>query len=228
MRARISHIPLCLGLMLGAVPLRAVPDITADSPFLPPSNGAAPAAITEGAAIELHGIMTTSDGTSFSIYDTAKKSAQWVRVNQAGSPFVVRSHNVVDGNDEVKVDYQGSSLTLALKTPKIGAMARTAPAMANQLPGGFNRPGPGGPNPITQTVVVNPTPADEAARLQAVVEAVAARRAARNQAVQQQGGTPPPFNQTGAMPAAPQAQRQNATGTQQNGQRQNRGRPGQR
>jgi hypothetical protein len=217
MLVRIPSSFVCVGLLVGAFPLRAASDITADSPFLPPSNGAAATAVTEGAPIELHGVMTTAEGTSFSIYDTAKKSAQWVRINQAGAPFVIRSHSIVDGNDEVKIDYQGSSLTLALKTPKIGAMARNNPVMAaNQPPGGFNRPG-GPPNAITQTVVVNPTPADEAARLQAVVEAVAARRAARNQAVQQ-GGVPPPAVQQPVQPAGNQ-QGQRGNRTQRQNQR---------
>ena len=210
----------CLVLALGLRSAHAAPDLATDSPFALPGGATAPAAVTEGAPIELHGIMVMSDGMRFSIYDTVKKSSQWVRVNQSGVPFVVRAHNMVDGNDEIKVDYQGSSLTLALKTPKITAMARPPAGPVMQIPGQFNRVTTL-PSPITQTVVVNPTPADEAARLQAVVDAVAARRAARNQAIQQQGQ--PPNAQVN-----PANTMQQQGGTQNNQRSGNRQRPQQR
>jgi hypothetical protein len=178
--------------MPAAVPTATPPaaaDTAADSPFLPAKNSASAAAVSEGAPIELHGIMRLPDGMRFSIYDPAKKSATWVRLNERGSPFLVHDYNIVDGSDQVKIDYQGSTLTLGLKAAKIAAMSATPMTVA---PGGGGPMGRGG-NAITNSVVVNPTPADEAARLQAVVEAVAARRAARNQAtqLQQAGGVPP-------------------------------------
>jgi hypothetical protein len=178
------------GVLRGAV----TPDPTTDSPFLPPSASATAATVTEGAPIELHGIMATPEGLRFSIFDPSKKSANWVRVNERGLPYVVRQYSVVDGSDQVKVDYQGSTLTLGLKTAKIAAMTTAQPQGGpGQFGGGpgLNR---GGPNAVTQSVVVNPSPADEAARLQAVVDAVAARRAARNQAVQQPANGQVPQN----------------------------------
>jgi len=45
---------------------------------------------------------------------------------------------------------------------------------------------------VTQTVVLNPTPADEQKRLDAVAAEVARRRALREQATQQMGQTPAP------------------------------------
>jgi hypothetical protein len=171
-------------------PAPAAVDTSADSPFLPPNSGASAAAVSEGAPIELHGIMNMPDGMRFSIYDPARKSATWVRLNERGSPFLVHDYKMVDGADQVKIDYQGTTLTLGLKAAKITAMsAMQLPGAApGQMAGLMGRGG----NAITNSVVVNPTPADEAARLQAVVEAVAARRAARNQANQLQaaGGAP--------------------------------------
>ncbi len=188
---RVSAAPVVTPVAVPAAVPTATPataDTAADSPFLPAKNSASTAAVSEGAPIELHGIMRLPDGMRFSIYDPAKKSATWVRLNERGSPFLVRDYSVVDGSDQVKIDYQGSTLTLGLKAAKIAAMSAAPMTVA---PGGGPM-GRGG-NAITNSVVVNPTPADEAARLQAVVEAVAARRAARNQATQMQqaGGVPP-------------------------------------
>jgi hypothetical protein len=199
MLAPVSHRSLlaALGIWLLAISSSVeAAELTADSPFMPPSNGAAPIAITEGGVIELHGIMTTSAGTRFSIYDTRTQKAVWVGLNETGLPFVVRSHSIVDNNDQVKVDYQGATLPLALKTAKIASLARAVPGMPGALPGP--------PNaqlnrvvPVTTSVVPNPTPADDAARLQAVVDAVAARRAARNQLA------PPPTAAVAPVAQAP-------------------------
>lgn len=192
MRPRVIQVILIgafsLGLAETSRPLWAAADVAAESPFLPPGNGAAAAAVTDGAPIELRGIMTMPDGLHFSIFDPAKKSSTWVRLNERGAPYLVRTYGIVDGADQVKVEYQGSTLTLGLKAAKIVAMA-PGQMIAAAGPGG---PMARGGNAITNSVVVNPTPADEAARLQAVVEAVAARRAARNQANQmpQAGGIP--------------------------------------
>jgi hypothetical protein len=85
----------------------------------------------------------------------------------------------------VTIDYQGRPLTLAQHVAKV-ASAGNAQAMANLPPSG----GPPMPAAITNSVVVNPTPADEQRRLDAVAAEVARRRALREQASQQvnQGG----------------------------------------
>jgi hypothetical protein len=57
-------------------------------------------------------------------------------------------------------------------------------------------------------VVVNPTPADEARRLEAVASEVARRRALREQASQQMGQSPPmpaPQPQVQPQPAQPRS-----------------------
>jgi|GEM_PF-1262209 len=163
---------VCLlpGLIL---PLRAATDSAESSPFLPPAVAGAPAMATPGAPIELRGVMTTPEGLLFSIYDPTKKSAAWLGLNETGHNYVVRQHQLVGGNDQVTVDYMGSSLTLSLKAAKI----------ALGQPTNFFPPGGGSqPNPsLTQSVVLNPTPADQAARLQAVAEEVQRRRALRQQ-----------------------------------------------
>jgi len=57
------------------------------------------------------------------------------------------------------------------------------------------------PQAVTQAVVVNPTPADEARRLEAVASEVARRRALREQVSQQV--TPPPVPPQPMQPRQP-------------------------
>lgn len=148
------------------------------SPFLPPSvqeNASGAAAGPNG--IELRGIMSTAEGVKYNIYDPAKKSSVWVGVNEPGNGFVIKSGDV--NRDTVTVLAGGQQQVLALK------QAKTATAAMNGLPQGG--------------AVLRPTPADEAARLQAVADEVRRRRLLREQAAAQQNGRPayaPGFNGT--------------------------------
>jgi hypothetical protein len=134
-----------------AAGLRGESAVAISSPFLPP-GAAAPAATPNGGPIEYHGYMVTPDGGErFSIYSTSKKTATWVGLNDAGGPYLVRSHRLIGNTtDQITVDYQGSSLVLALKeaktisvaTPKLptpvpfvsGATSAAAPAVAGNPP----------------------------------------------------------------------------------------------
>jgi len=155
------------------------------SPFLP-AGAQSTAAVTAGAPIELHGYMVTPAGEAFSIYDPAKKSASWVTVNETGYPFVVRSHKVVNSTDQVTVDYQGSTLTLALKQPKIASAAQAGGAPVGigfggrgGGGGGFGGRGGGGPGQQPAAAVV--PSAEEATRLQAAAADFQQRQAQRQQ-----------------------------------------------
>ncbi|MES1166863.1 MAG: hypothetical protein ABUL68_02575, partial [Pseudomonadota bacterium] len=141
-----------LGLVLAAAGGLRGAALDMGSPFLPSSGVPAAAAPTTSAPIELHGYMVTPEGEAFSIYDPSKKSAAWVRVNETGYPFVVRSHKTVNSTDQITVDYQGSTLTLALKQSKIasatqagGMGAGAVPGFAGRAGGGFGGPRGGGP-----------------------------------------------------------------------------------
>jgi hypothetical protein len=60
-------------------------DLAPASPFMPPNSGAAAAgAAGAGGPIELRGVMSTSEGSEYCIYDTVKKSSAWVGLNEAG------------------------------------------------------------------------------------------------------------------------------------------------
>jgi hypothetical protein len=164
--------------------------IIARSPFLPPT-AAADSAPTADATLELRGIMSAGEGYMFSIYDSAHKNSAWARLNETGHPFVVRSHD--EARDSVTVEYQGRTLTLALRTAKVAS----APVNLPQPPQAA--PAPGGPQPIGGPVVLNPSPADEQRRLEAIAAEVNRRRMIRQQALQasRQGGAGNlPQNQT--------------------------------
>lgn len=204
MRARVfpPRFLGCLGLLLAPAGGAMAAALEMTSPFLP-AGAASNAAVTTGAPIELHGYMMTPEGEKFSIYDPAKKSATWVKVNETGYPFVVRSYKSENSTDQVTVDYQGSTLTLALKQSKI--------ASATQVGGpgqGFGGRVGGGPGfagrvggPAQVAVPVVPT-AQEAARLQAAAIDFQQRQAQRQQTqaalqAQQAAQAGQPVQQTG-------------------------------
>lgn len=170
------------------------------SPFFAPVAGNAPAAgPSEGAPLELRGIIQDARGYRFSIFNPAKHASAFARLNDAGGEFVIKSHDAE--KDMVTVDYQGRSFTLGLKVGKIQA-GGPAPALM---------PAPGGGNTALQgPVVMNPSPADEARRLEVIAEEVRRRRAMREagaQAMNGPGGIAiPPANPQAAQfqPPAPQ------------------------
>jgi hypothetical protein len=148
-------------------------DLAATSPFLPSGVLAAGAGAGPSGPIELRGVMPTDSGWSFCIYDTAKKKNVWVGLNEQGHDFVVKAAD--PGADSVTVSYQGRVLKLDLHTAKVA----TAPAQA----------APAGP---AASVPLNPSPADEQRRLDAVAQEVRRRRAERERAAQEPGAQPPP------------------------------------
>jgi hypothetical protein len=158
----------CLSLALGLAARAA--DI---SPFMPPAAASAATAVTPDSPLELRGIMADGGAYMFSIYDSARKASTWARLNESGREFVIKSHD--EARDIITVEQNGRQLTLALKVAKVAS----APAGAPRPVAGPNLPAPvGGP------VVLNPTPADEQRRLEAVAAEVRRRRALREQAAQ--------------------------------------------
>jgi hypothetical protein len=155
--------------------MRGADPIITRSPFLPPS-APAETAPTADATLELRGIMAAGSGYMFSIYDSTNKSSAWARLNETGHPFVVRSHD--ETRDSVTVEHQGRTLNLALRTAKVASAPVNMPQPAQ--PG----PPPNAPQPIGGPVVLNPSPADEQRRLEAIAAEVNRRRMIRQQALQ--------------------------------------------
>jgi hypothetical protein len=157
-------------------------DLAPSSPFLP-ANGAASGSQAGGTSgpIELRGIMTPAEGPSFCIYDTTKKKGVWVGLNETGHDFVVKEADTA--KDAVTVEYQGRSMRLTLRTAKV---ASSGPVSS----GAVDLRGPPQLNPsLSSTVVLNPTPADEQRRLDAVAQEVRRRRMERERAANEaQGG----------------------------------------
>ena len=166
---------------------RSPAELAANSPFLP-ATSAGSAVATEGAVIELRGVMETRAGLSFCIFDPAKKVSTWTRINQKGHDFLVKSYDA--GHETVAVDYGGRTITLAMRVAKVASSGQ-ASAPSPILPTG--------PTAVTQTVVINPTPADEQARLEAVATEVRRRRALREQASTQAATAVPPVAEAPGM-----------------------------
>lgn len=165
-----------VALTFGAVdPLCA--QLASKSPFLPPQAAAA-AGPTAGAPIEYRAYMSTSEGMLFRIYDPAKKAGTWVKLNERNSDLDVLVKQSDDSHATITVEHGGKTLTLAARESKV-VSAGSAPAMPAPPVAAANVPAA-----VTQAVVLNPTPADEQRRLEAVAAEVARRRALREQATQ--------------------------------------------
>ncbi len=161
-----------------AGPCRA--DLAASSPFLAPNTPDSGQAGGPSGPVELRGVMSTSQGASYCIYDTAKKTGTWVGLNEPGYDFVVKSAD--PEGDSVTVDYQGRSMRLTLHTSKVASVGPAGAGGAGAPPGGTG---------FLPPVVLNPTPADEQRRLDAVAAEVRRRRQEREKAAQALATAPP-------------------------------------
>lgn len=189
---------LVLAVIAGGAPAAVLAQVAAKSPFMPPAGAAPAATATTDAPIEFRGLMEMGGAVQFRLYDPARKAGGWVKLNERNAELEVLATKHDPAGETLTVDYKGRTLTLAMRKPKI-VSAGTAPAMPP--PPSTTAPPP---SPavnvmpaVTQSVVLNPTPADEQRRLEAVAAEVARRRALREQATQQ-------LNQ-GVAPGAPMA-----------------------
>lgn len=169
LRCAVAAVSLLFGLSVRA---QSADPLAGGSPFLPPSTQTE-SAPTSDAAIELRGIMAAGDDYMFSIFDSTKRMSVWKHLDEPGHEFVVRSYD--PARDVVTVEYQGRTLTLALRTAKVAA----APVQSATIVSA-----PQGPQPVGGPVVLNPTPADEQRRLEAIAAEVNRRRMIRQQALQ--------------------------------------------
>jgi hypothetical protein len=163
-----------LVLALGSRQAAADDPLSVANPFMPPASaGGGPAAKpTADTPIELRGIMQAGDATMFSIYDPSRKTSTWVKLGETGRDFIVRRYD--DKSDTVNVDYQGRTVTLALRTAKVASSGNSVPVAAPPPP------------TVGNPVVLNPSPADEQRRLEAIAAEVNRRRQLRQQAIRQQ------------------------------------------
>lgn len=160
-----------LGLAPGLA-VQAASSLSPKSPFLP-ADGSQMAGSTQATPLELRGILVDAGGYRYSIYDPARHTGQWVRLNESGHDFTVRTHDIT--GDSITLEYQGRVLTLPLRTAKVAGV--TVPALADGLATG-PRPIAGPPGTGAGPVPQPPTP-EETARYNRAVEEIARRRALR-------------------------------------------------
>jgi hypothetical protein len=189
--------------------------IAAKSPFMPPQS-AGTAGPTAGAPLEYRGYMETGEGRLYRIHDPAKKTGTWVKLNEKNADFDVVAKQHDTDHETLTIEHQGKTLTLAERKPKVVSSGAAAAVMPPPI---LTPAQPNVPTAVTQSVVLNPTPADEQRRLDAVAAEVARRRALREQATQQlnQGGAPQITlpNQPLQVPVQPQRNFQTAPQTYQ-------------
>lgn len=172
--------------LVAAAPLAA--QLAEQSPFLPP-QGATPVAPTQNQPLEYRGYIETGEGVQYRIYDPAKKAGTWATANEADPNFGVTVKNYDADRKVLTVEHEGRTLTLPEREAKV--VSSGAPAQI--VPPPMTLPAPNVAPAVQQTVVMNPTPADEQRRLEAVAAEVARRRALREQAARQmQGNAVPP------------------------------------
>ncbi len=173
------------GSVLGVAGFAQAPGKT---PFTPPQAMQAAAAPSAPTQLEFRAFMDAGDGAQFRIVEPAKKTGVWLKVGEKGSELDVVVKKF-DGDRRLDVEFQGRPLTLTLREGKVisgGSAAQMVPAMPAPPPPANVAPA------VTQSVVVNPTPADEARRLEAVAAEVARRRALREQAANSLPNAAPP------------------------------------
>jgi hypothetical protein len=133
-----------LGLMSIVLSTWAESNLLQISPFLP--IGQATTAAQQAAPLELRSIVKEGGQYEFSLYDSAKKQSTWVRLNEQGSEFRVKTFDAA--NNAVTVEQHNRTYTLALKEAKITALGATiqspvpnspplTPQVAGDLPGKF-------------------------------------------------------------------------------------------
>jgi hypothetical protein len=185
----LRRIPFRLLALLGAGLAAGVEgraQLAAKSPFMaaPAAGATAPA---ENTPWEFRGYMETAGGVQYRLYDPAKKSGIWVKLNERNADFGIVAKQHDSAKEMLTIEFQGKTLTLPVRKAKVvssGNAAQAVPPTVAQAPSNV-------PAAVTQAVVLNPTPADEQRRLDAVAAEVARRRALREQAAQGQGGAAP-------------------------------------
>ena len=163
MTKSIHRLGLLASLLLGLA-ARADTTLALGSPFAPSSGSAAAA---ENQPLELRGIMMDGGGYRFSVFDPVRKTGQWVRLNEPGHDFTVKTHDVA--RDTVTLDFQGRMLTLSLRTAKVVVVG------VPEVPAGSRPTG----MPLGYGPESKPSSPVGAARFNRAVEEINRRRALR-------------------------------------------------
>ncbi|MDP3068925.1 MAG: hypothetical protein Q8N18_01495 [Opitutaceae bacterium] len=189
-RSRKFFLFILAGLMPGGLGV-AQAQLASKSPFMP-AQAAGASAPASNAPLEYRGYLEIGGMRQFRLYDPEKKVSVWVQLNErhADLNVLAKEHDADAGT--LTVEHRGTVHKLAIRVGKILAGgAPPPPTVAASIPSNVAPA-------VVQSVVVNPTPADEQRRLESVAAEVARRRALRNQAEQTVQQAPP-------VPALPQS-----------------------
>jgi len=114
---------------------RAASNLLENSPFLPADVAAHASPST--APLELRSILEEGGQYEFSLYDPDRKQSTWVRLNEPGNPFLVKSFE--PATNVVTVEHHNRTYTLALKegeaAPFVAPSSRLVATPAQQSPG---------------------------------------------------------------------------------------------
>jgi hypothetical protein len=172
---------------------RAGAQLATSSPFLPVKSATSPTSPTADAPLEFRGLIDTpAEGLKVRIYDPARKVGAFLRLNERDPnlDFVVKQYDRAHGT--VSVEYHGQTLVLAQhesKVTSLGVANLNVPTGAIPMP-----------SAVTQAAVLNPTPADDQRRLEAVALEVARRRQLREQTTEQMNQPAPVAPVVAAQP----------------------------
>lgn len=154
--------------------------LLSDSPFGMATRQTTASANAPAALLEFRAVMVEGDAIYFSVFEAATKASLWVRLNEPGNAFEVKTY---DSQQEcVTVEYDGRSLILPLTRAKavVGAASVGSPQYAaTEAPGAASS----GANYISYRPPPDPA-------ILALVEAVRRRRAAHAAAAQSSAPTP--------------------------------------
>jgi hypothetical protein len=171
--------------LLCGVPESAFARLPARSPFHSPQE--TPAAPAAELPLEYHGYLHTADGFQFWVRDPARRSGAFVKLNVPESELRLVARNFDPEKSTLTVERDGRVFTL----PERKAKVRLAGLPASPRP---VAPRTGGDMParVVESVVVNPSPAQEQARLDVIAAEINRRRGLREQAAQGAGPAPRP------------------------------------
>ncbi len=187
--------------------------LLSNSPFGTGKAGATNASAS-GEAFEFRSVFEEGGSKFFSIYETSTRKSNWVELNDPVNGFSVKTYDAT--KESITLDYQGRSLTLAIKRAPAVAQVMQPQPQPPQMQPGVNGGMPTITNPASPGV---PTAIDQQ-RIQQIQEEIRRRRALRSQSMVPNnlnipGAPPPPNSGNGSQSLPiPQPQPSNATGPQ--------------
>ncbi len=170
--------------MFQSAPASAAPSdldgLLSDSPFGMPASATTASANSPAAPLEFRSVMVEGDTVYFSVFEASSKTSLWVRLDEPGNAFKVKTYD--SKQETVTVDYAGRSLILPLTRAKAVATAAQTGSPQYVAAAAPDASGSG-----TDYVAYRPPP-DPA--VLALVEAMRRRRAANAAAAQSSGPAP--------------------------------------